>query len=51
MTAEDSKAYGIIDEIISSRAQAEDGAALLPGEPSRLMEAEAEPSPAEKPEA
>ena len=51
MTAEDSKAYGIIDEIISSRAQAEDGAAVLPGEPSRLMEAEAEPSPAEKPEA
>ncbi|MDQ3620576.1 MAG: ATP-dependent Clp protease proteolytic subunit [Actinomycetota bacterium] len=51
MTAEDSKAYGIIDEIISSRAAAEDGAAVLPGEPSRLMEAEAEPSPAEKPEA
>ena len=51
MTAEDSKAYGIIDEIISSRAAAEDGAAVLPGEPSRLMEAEADPSPAEKPEA
>ena len=50
MTAEDSKAYGIIDEIISSRAAAEDGASVLPGEPSRLMEAEAESSPAEKPE-
>jgi ATP-dependent Clp protease protease subunit len=52
MTAEDGKAYGIIDEVISSREVAEkDGGALLAGEPGRLVREEAEASPAEKPEA
>ena len=52
MTAEDGKAYGIIDEVISSREVAEkDGGALLAGEPGRLAREEAEASPAEKPEA
>jgi ATP-dependent Clp protease protease subunit len=52
MTAEDAKAYGIIDEVISSRVIAEkDGGVLLAGEPGRLAREEAEPSPAEKPEA
>ena len=52
MTAEDSKAYGIIDEVISSREIAEkDGGALLAGEPGRIAREEAEASPAEKPEA
>ena len=53
MTAEESKSYGIIDEVISSREIAEkDGSgALLAGEPGRIARDEAEPSPAEKPEA
>ena len=52
MTAEDAKAYGIIDEVISSREVAEkDGGALLVGEPGRLVREETEASPAEKPEA
>ena len=52
MTAEDGKAYGIIDEVISSRLIAEkDGGALLAGEPGRLDREDAEASPAEKPEA
>jgi ATP-dependent Clp protease, protease subunit len=52
MTAEDGKAYGIIDEVISSREVAEkDGGALLAGEPGRIARDEAEASPAEKPEA
>ena len=50
MTAEDGKAYGIIDEVISSRAIAENNLSLVPGEPSRLAEKQAEESPAEKPE-
>ena len=36
MTAEEAKGYGIIDEIISSRALAEQSPGVLPGEPSRL---------------
>jgi ATP-dependent Clp protease protease subunit len=53
MTAEDSKAYGIIDEVISSRviAEKDGGGALLAGEPGRIARDEAEPSPSEKPEA
>ena len=52
MTAEDGKAYGIIDEVISSREIAEkDGGALVAGEPGRLTKKDAEASPAEKPEA
>ena len=38
MTAEEAKGYGIIDEIIASRALAERSSELLPGEPSRLVE-------------
>ena len=52
MTAEESKAYGIVDDILSSRELAErqgDGA-LMAGEPGRIAR-EAEASPAEKPEA
>jgi ATP-dependent Clp protease protease subunit len=53
MTAEDGKAYGIIDEVISSRVISEkDGSgALLAGEPGRLARDEADASPSEKPEA
>jgi ATP-dependent Clp protease, protease subunit len=37
MTAEESKAYGIIDDILTRRALAEKkGEALMPGEPTRL---------------
>jgi ATP-dependent Clp protease, protease subunit len=37
MTAEESKAYGIIDDILTRRALAEkQGEALMPGEPTRL---------------
>ncbi len=43
MTAEESKDYGIIDEIISSRAAAEKSA-LIQGEPTRLADASAEPA-------
>lgn len=53
MTAEDGKAYGIIDEVISSREATEKdgGGALQAGKPGRLAREEAEASPAEKPEA
>jgi ATP-dependent Clp protease, protease subunit len=53
MTAEEARAYGIIDEVISSREVAElkggDGQ-LIPGEPGRIAR-ESEPSAAEKPDA
>jgi ATP-dependent Clp protease protease subunit len=53
MTAADAQAYGIIDEVISSREVAElkggDGQ-LIAGEPGRIAR-EAEPSAAEKPDA
>jgi ATP-dependent Clp protease protease subunit len=49
MTPEDAKAYGIIDEIISSRANAENSP-LLKGEPARLAEAEAETDASPAPE-
>jgi ATP-dependent Clp protease, protease subunit len=50
MTAEEAKAYGIIDGIVDSRAAAEKNGALMQGEPARLAEAEAE-AEAERPEA
>jgi ATP-dependent Clp protease, protease subunit len=53
MTAADAQAYGIIDEVISSREVAElkggDGQ-LIAGEPGRIAR-ESEPSAAEKPDA
>jgi ATP-dependent Clp protease, protease subunit len=53
MTAEEARAYGIIDEVISSREVAElkggDGQ-LIAGEPGRIAR-ESEPSAAEKPDA
>ncbi|MGH2792310.1 MAG: ATP-dependent Clp protease proteolytic subunit, partial [Actinomycetota bacterium] len=49
MTSEEAKAYGIIDEIISSRTIAEKSE-LIEGEPARLAEAKAEETPARKPE-
>jgi ATP-dependent Clp protease protease subunit len=53
MTAGEAQAYGIIDEVISSREVAElkggDGQ-LIPGEPGRIAR-ESEPSAAEKPDA
>ncbi|MGH2817744.1 MAG: ATP-dependent Clp endopeptidase proteolytic subunit ClpP [Actinomycetota bacterium] len=53
MTATDAQAYGIIDEVISSREVAElkggDGQ-LIAGEPGRIAR-ESEPSAAEKPDA
>ena len=49
MTSEEAKAYGIIDEIISSRTLAEKSE-LIEGEPARLAEAKAEETPARKPE-
>ncbi|HYO60423.1 MAG TPA: ATP-dependent Clp endopeptidase proteolytic subunit ClpP [Actinomycetota bacterium] len=52
MSADESKAYGIIDEVISSRTVAEKkGGALLQGEPARIAHAEAEGAPVESPEA
>ena len=52
MSADESKAYGIIDEVISSRTVAEKkGGALLQGEPARIANAEAEGAPVESPEA
>ncbi len=54
MIAEDAKAYGIIDEVISSRSKAEKvGGALTKGEPGRLIAAaeEAEAAPVASPEA
>jgi len=53
MTAEEARAYGIVDEVISSRTLAETKAgngALLPGEVGRVAR-EVEESPAESPEA
>lgn len=51
MTAEEAKAYGIIDEVISSRSIAEVSGAALPGEPQRIAkDGKTETSPAEKPE-
>jgi ATP-dependent Clp protease, protease subunit len=52
MTADESKTYGIIDEVISSRTIAEGNLSLVPGEPARLAEKKAEEdgAPAEKPE-
>jgi ATP-dependent Clp protease protease subunit len=49
MTAEEAKSYGLIDDILSSRAAIEEAGVLLPGEPNRLIDAQAEAS-AEKPE-
>ena len=52
MSAEESRAYGIIDEVIASRTVAEkSGGALLQGEPARIANAEAEGAPVESPEA
>jgi ATP-dependent Clp protease protease subunit len=46
MTSEESKAYGIIDEIISSRAAIEgDGKPKVKGEPARLSEKSDDASP------
>jgi len=52
MTAEEAKAYGIIDDVLHSRVAAEKAASLLPGEPQRLVDngAESEASPAKKSE-
>ena len=48
MTSEEAKAYGIIDEIIASRAAVESGEqGKLQGEPARLMDKTAEPSSTE----
>ena len=51
MTAEEAKDYGIVDDILSSRAMAERNLAITGGEPTRLMDAQTDASPAEKPEA
>jgi ATP-dependent Clp protease protease subunit len=49
MTAEEAKSYGIIDEIIASRALAEkQGGALLQGEPARLVDGQSSETPAAK---
>ncbi|MCA1571625.1 MAG: ATP-dependent Clp endopeptidase proteolytic subunit ClpP [Chloroflexi bacterium] len=46
MTAEESKAYGILDDVLSSRSLAEKTQGMaLQGEPARLLEKEAEGSP------
>ncbi|HYI44476.1 MAG TPA: ATP-dependent Clp endopeptidase proteolytic subunit ClpP [Actinomycetota bacterium] len=51
MTADESKEYGIIDEVISRRELAEkDDGELLPGEPGRIAREAAEPDAAEKSE-
>jgi ATP-dependent Clp protease protease subunit len=50
MNPEEAKSYGIIDDIIASRSVAERNTPILPGEPTRLAEAQ-EATPAEKPEA
>jgi ATP-dependent Clp protease, protease subunit len=47
----EAKGYGIIDEIISSRAMAERNPSALKGEPARLVETQTEASPSEKPDA
>jgi ATP-dependent Clp protease protease subunit len=50
MTADEAKAYGIVDDVISRRELAETGdGRLLPGEPGRIAR-EAEVAPAEKSE-
>jgi ATP-dependent Clp protease protease subunit len=52
MTAEEAKAYGIIDDILTRRELAEKkGEALMPGEPTRIARQTAEPSAAEGTEA
>jgi ATP-dependent Clp protease protease subunit len=38
MTPEESKSYGLIDDIISSRVVAENSPAVMAGEPARLLE-------------
>jgi ATP-dependent Clp protease protease subunit len=50
MTAEDAKAYGIIDGIVDSRAAAEKSTSLIHGEPTRRAEAQPE-TDASKPDA
>ncbi len=51
MTAEESKEYGIIDEVISRRELAEKGdGELLPGEPGRIAREAETPSAVEKTE-
>jgi ATP-dependent Clp protease, protease subunit len=51
MDPDEAKGYGIIDEILSSRVLNEKEMALVGGEPTRLLDAQAEASSAEKPEA
>ena len=53
MTADESKSYGIIDDILEKRAVAErEGEALMPGEPTRIArdQDEGQLSPVENPE-
>lgn len=53
MTAEEANSYGIIDDVLHSRAAAEKAASLMPGEPQRLADngsEGAEPAPAPKSE-
>jgi ATP-dependent Clp protease protease subunit len=50
MTPEEAKGYGIIDDIIASRAIAEKSAPAFGGEPARLV-GESSSAPSEKPEA
>ncbi|MFN2488875.1 MAG: ATP-dependent Clp protease proteolytic subunit [Actinomycetota bacterium] len=50
MNPSEAKAYGIIDNIISSRTVAEHSPAIVGGEPTRLADAETDASSAEKPE-
>jgi ATP-dependent Clp protease protease subunit len=53
MTSEESKAYGIIDDVLASRVAAEKmGGVLMPGEPNRIaQEKEPQIAPAKDPEA
>jgi ATP-dependent Clp protease protease subunit len=51
MDPPEAKGYGIIDDILSSRVIDEKEMALVGGEPTRLLDAQAEASAAEKPEA
>jgi ATP-dependent Clp protease protease subunit len=52
MSADEARAYGIIDEVIASRTVAEKrGGAVLQGEPARIANAEAEGAPVESTEA
>jgi ATP-dependent Clp protease protease subunit len=53
MTAEESKAYGIVDDILSSRQLAENNVGdgkLPPGEAGRIAREQQDPAPAENPE-